>query len=488
VTHRFTLLTVALTSALAFLVGLMTVRPLAPSAAVPATAPVARPAATKPAPLVNFADIAARVNPAVVYIESVTPPRRSRRHEPRGPQQDGQAVPQDESSDHADRDSGSGVLLTPDGEILTNHHVVDGAERLIVTLADGRTMRARVVGADPDTDLALIKLDAASDLPVAELGDSSALRPGEWVCAIGNPLGYEHTVTVGVVSFLGRKLFDEGLDDYIQTDAAIDFGNSGGPLIDASGRVVGINAAVSSEGNNIGFAVPINQARDVLDQLRSRGRAVRGYIGVSLRDIDPDLRRSLRLGSGRGVLVEDVTPGSPGERADLRRYDVIASIEGRRVDTATALIRDIASRPPGTRVLLGVARDGRTQNVAVNLAERPLREGPAPGVPERPAQRSGAGIGLSVQDLTAPSVSHLKLPAGIAGVMVARVSPLSPAADAELQRGDIIMEINRIPVKTAGQYRQITAGVGPGDALTFFLYDPRTGQRIIRTLRVEAQQ
>ncbi len=488
-TRRFTLLTVALSSALALLAGLIVAGPLAPSAAVPRPAPGARPAAAQPAPaaLANFADIAARVNPAVVYIESVAPPRRAGRREPRGTLQDSQGVPQDDAADHADRDSGSGVLLTPDGEILTNHHVVEGAERLVVTLSDGRTLRARVVGADPDTDLALIKLDAAAGLPVAELGDSSALRAGEWVCAIGNPLGYEHTVTVGVVSYLGRKLFDEGLDDYIQTDAAIDFGNSGGPLIDTSGKVIGITAAVSSEGNNIGFAVPINQARDVLDQLRRRGRVVRGYIGVGVHDLDADLRRSLRLGPGRGVLVEDVTPGSPGARADLRRYDVIESIEGRRVDTATALIRDIASRAPGTRVSLGVARDGRTQDVAVNLSERPLREGPAPGPAGRPAQGSGAGVGLSVQDLSAPSVSHLRLPSDVAGVMVTRVTPLSPADDAELERGDIIMEVNRIPVKTAGQYRQITAGVRPGDALAFCLYDPRTGQRIIRTLRIEPQ-
>ena len=170
----------------------------------------------------------------------------------------------DEQLDHADRDSGSGFLLTADGEILTNQHVVDGAERLNVKLADGRSLRARVIGADPDTDVALIKVDGVSGLPVAELGDSSTLRPGEWVCAIGNPLAYEHTVTVGVVSSLGRKLFDESFDDYIQTDAAIDFGNSGGPLINAAGQVIGINTAISSEGNDIGFAVPINQAREIL--------------------------------------------------------------------------------------------------------------------------------------------------------------------------------------------------------------------------------
>ncbi|MFO7695255.1 MAG: trypsin-like peptidase domain-containing protein [Vicinamibacterales bacterium] len=349
-TRRFTALTLALTGAVSLLVGLMLAGSLTPAPPVAAAAPPpARPAARPGVPMlvVDFADIAARVNPAVVFIEAVSRPHRVHRSDPAR-----EALPQgapgkpDEEFEHADRDSGSGFLLTPDGEILTNHHVVDGAERLNVKLADGRSFRARVIGADPDTDVALIKVDGVANLPVAALGDSSALRPGEWVCAIGNPLAYEHTVTVGVVSYVGRKLFDESLDDYIQTDAAIDFGNSGGPLINTAGEVVGINSAISSEGNDIGFAVPINQARDILGQLRRRGRVVRGYIGVNLHDLDEDLQRSLRLGTARGVLVEDVSAGSPAERAGLRRYDVITAVEGRLVLATPELIRNIAGLIP----------------------------------------------------------------------------------------------------------------------------------------------
>ena len=442
-----------------------------------------------PTRVVDFADIAARVNPAVVYIEAVSAPHRVQRGSmPRDEVHQGVPAQPDEQLDHADRDSGSGFLLTADGEILTNQHVVDGAERLNVKLADGRSLRARVIGADPDTDVALIKVDGVSGLPVAELGDSSALRPGEWVCAIGNPLAYEHTVTVGVVSSLGRKLFDESFDDYIQTDAAIDFGNSGGPLINAAGQVIGINTAISSEGNDIGFAVPINQAREILGQLRQRGRVVRGYIGVNLRDVDADLQRSLRLGTARGVLVEDVTAGSPAERAGLRRYDVIAAVDGRGVQDTSALIRDIASREPGSRVALQVVREGRAQEVEVGLVERPLRDGPespSPPSPADPARDGERGIGVTVQELTRPVRTRWKLPAALSGVMVARVAPLSPADEADLHLGDVIIEINRAAIRTAGDYRQMAAAARPGDVLAFYIYDPATGQRALRTLRAE---
>ncbi|HOQ60126.1 MAG TPA: trypsin-like peptidase domain-containing protein, partial [Vicinamibacterales bacterium] len=374
-TRRFTLPTVVLASALAFLVGVVLAGRMATlgPAAVRDGDPARAAAGARP---LSFADVAAKVNPAVVYIEAATSALTRRADGSQSGRQEAPSHDGDEAAEQAERDSGSGFLLSSDGEILTNHHVVDGADRLMVTLADGRRLPARVLGADPDADLALLKLDGVSGLPTVELGDSSTLRPGEWVCAIGNPLGYEHTVTVGVVSYLGRKLFDEGLDDYIQTDAAIDVGNSGGPLIDASGRVVGINTAISAEGDGIGFAVPINQARDVLDHLRRRGRALRGYMGVSLQGVDADLRRALGLGAVEGVLVEDVSANSPGERAGLRRYDVIESVEGRAVRTPSAVIRDIASRLPGTQVRLRIVRDGRGQELTVSLVERPLRESP----------------------------------------------------------------------------------------------------------------
>jgi serine protease Do len=492
VTRRFTALTLALTGAVCLLVGLMLAGALTPAPPITIAAPSAAGTASRPGVptlVVDFADIAARVNPAVVYIEAVSAPHRVPRGAvPRDDVHQGLPAPPDEPFEHADRDSGSGFLLTPDGEILTNQHVVDGAQRLNVKLADGRSLRARVIGADPDTDVALIKVDGVAGLPVAELGDSAALRPGEWVCAIGNPLAYEHTVTVGVVSSLGRKLFDESLDDYIQTDAAIDFGNSGGPLINAAGQVIGINSAISSEGNDIGFAVPINQAREILGQLRKRGRVVRGYIGVDLHEVDEDLQRSLRLGTARGVIVQDVRAGSPAERAGLRRYDVITAVDGRSVQDTSELIRTIASREPGTRVALQVVREARAQDVDVDLVERPPRDEPEPSSPPAASARDDErGLGVSVQELTRQLRARWKLPPALSGVLVTRVAPLSPADETDLRPGDVIIEINRAPIRTAGDYRQVAAAARPGDVLTFYIYEPASGQRALHTVRAERQ-
>ena len=207
--------------------------------------------------------------------------------------------------------------------------MIADSSRISVRLTDGRTLRAQRIGSDPDTDIALIKVESPRPLPHA-LGDSDDLRVGEWVLAIGNPLAYEHTVTVGVVSYIGRKLFDSALDRYIQTDAAINFGNSGGPLINSRGEVIGINAAISSRAANIGFAVPINQATAILPQLREHGQVSRGFIGVALKKVDPDLQRSLSLRTSAGALVQDVTEGTPGYRAGLKPYDVIVALTGVR--------------------------------------------------------------------------------------------------------------------------------------------------------------
>src|SRR5450631_541789 len=360
--RRFTIVTVSLTAVVAFLVGAIVaggvarsaVSAGAPSKPAPGAKIGARPtAAPAMASLVNFADVVERLNPAVVNIDTTaraTGRRRrggSRQADPdqfEGPFDFG--TPRDRDAPR--RGAGSGFIIDADGSILTNHHVVDKAERITVKLSDGRTLRARLIGSDPDTDIALIKVDGQSGLPVAPLGDSSALRMGEWVCAIGNPLGYEHTVTVGVVSFLGRKLFDASLDNYIQTDAAINFGNSGGPLINSRGEVIGINAAISSRASSIGFAVPINQAVAILPQLKARGKVSRGYMGVGLRGVDADLEQSLKLSVDHGALVQDITAGSPADRAGVRPSDVITALDDRAIATDDQLIREIAARAPGT--------------------------------------------------------------------------------------------------------------------------------------------
>src|SRR5580765_612502 len=428
--RRFTVVTVALTAVVAFLVGAIVaggfVRAGVSAGAPPKPAPprmgAARNNSAPPmASLVNFADVVERLNPAVVNIDTTARGTGSRRRR-------GGARPSDPSDqfdgpfdfgtprerDSPRRGAGSGFIIDPDGSILTNHHVVDKAERITVKLSDGRTLRARLIGSDPDTDIALIKVDGQSGLPVAPLGDSSTLRMGEWVCAIGNPLGYEHTVTVGVVSFLGRKLFDMSLDNYIQTDAAINFGNSGGPLINALGEVIGINAAISSRASSIGFAVPINQARLILPQLRARGRVSRGYMGVGLRDVDQDLERSLQLPVDHGAVVQDITRGSPADRAGLRPYDVIVSLDDRPIANDDQLIREIAGRSPGSPARLHVVRDGRDQTLTVKLAERPTRgradkAEPATTPQERPkSDQDDLPLGLNVRDLDRQTAERLE--------------------------------------------------------------------------------
>src|SRR5262249_2365263 len=277
----------------------------------------------------------------------------------------------------------------------------------------------------------------------------------------GNPLGYVHSVTVGVVSFIGRKLFDASLDDYIQTDAAINLGNSGGPLINARGEVIGINAAISSRAHSIGFAVPINQAGAILDQLKTRGTVSRGFIGVTLMDVTPDLQRSLQLPVSRGALVQDVRADSPGERAGLRPYDVILTVDGREIWTNEELIHDISGRAPGSIARLEVLRDGNREIAQVKLTERP-RTDTGPGEGRFPTRNSAPAavdpmLGLTVRDLEAGVARRLELPATVQGVLVVRVDPAAASFVPAIHRGFVIMEINRQPVRTAGDFQRAMA-------------------------------
>src|SRR6478736_6105503 len=391
--RRFALVTVLLVASGSFLVGLIVAGSLTPAPADSRTSrlPAAASGRTAAVTLVNFADIAERINPSVVNIDatSLTPASEDGGTVDKNGYVHPWESPHDRDIAKPRRGTGAGLIIEPDGHILTNDHVIERADRIIVKLSDGRSLKAHVVGSDPDTDIALIKVDGAGPLPAAPLGESSSLRVGEWVCAIGNPLAYEHTVTVGVVSFVGRKLFDLSLDNYIQTDAAINFGNSGGPLINARGEVIGINSAISSRASNIGFAVPINGASSVLPQLRARGKVSRGYMGVGLRDVDQDLERSLKLSVDHGALVQDITAGSPADRAGLRPYDVITSLDDRPIGNDDQLIREIASRAPGSAARLRVLRDGHDQTVVVKLSERPARErAERTDTPVGPAEKS----------------------------------------------------------------------------------------------------
>lgn len=494
-TRRFLVLTVCLSATVAFLVGLIVAGSMTPSTALSAEGPRPRAirtpaAAALPSATTSFADVAERLNPAVVNIDATSRGNRPRRRFgmqlPDSP--DLFDNPQNREREGPRRGAGTGFIIDGSGLILTNHHVIDGADRITVRLTDGRSLRAEKVGSDPDTDIALIKVAAARPLPFAPLGNSDSLRVGEWVVAIGNPLAYEHTVTVGVVSFIGRKLFDSSLDRYIQTDAAINFGNSGGPLINARGEVIGINAAISSRAANIGFAVPINQASAILPQLREKGRVSRGYIGVALRDVDPDLQRSLGLKSTDGALVQDVTVGSPGERAGIRTYDLIVAVDGSAIGGNDDLIQLIASRQPGSTATVQIVRDGRAMNVPIKLAERPQRDRRAADSSERqplPSSRRGPALGLSVREIDADFARRFQLPDGTRGVIVSRVEPMSPAFDAEIERGHVLLEINRHPVRSIDDYRRLTAAARAGDILTLYLYKPEIEQRALHTVKIE---
>jgi Do/DeqQ family serine protease len=444
--------------------------------------PVALPAAANGSPAIpgqpSFADVIERVNPAVVNITVI---------EGAGEEEPVEEETEEETDELAPgprRGEGSGFIVDPSGYILTNHHVVASPERIRVRLADKRELPATLVGSDPSTDLALLKVKAET-LPVVPLGDSDKLRVGEWVAAIGNPYRFDHSVTVGVVSSKGRKIYDASFDAYIQTDAAINPGNSGGPLVNAVGEAVGINSAVSVQGQGIGFAIPINVAREILDQLRTRGHVSRGYLGIQLQEVDPDLQKLVALKEPRGAMVVDVQEGSAGEKAGLKRYDVITAVSGKPVDDGDHLVRVIAARPPGSDVVLTVFRDGKPIQLTAKLAER---EGAAarPPAADVADDAGGAGdaLGLMVAEPGPEMQVQFSIPDDRMGVVVREVLGLSPGAG-DLADGDMIVEVNRRPARDLASYRKALAGLAPGEAAWLFVYRPRLRASFLAKLEVE---
>lgn len=495
---RQTFALVGLTAAVSFLLGLVAAgsHPTGTARAFPAPpgTTAVRPvivadSGSAPAPSkslgagVDFAAVAARLNAAVVNLDvAARGDERSRV----------MALPRRWSDDSRPREgSGSGFLIDPSGYILTNYHVIEGADRVTVTLGDGRIFKASIVGVDPAIDVALLRISARGPLPVAPLGHSDALRVGEWVCAIGNPLGFVHSVTVGVVSFLGRKVLDPSLDALIQTDAAITFGNSGGPLINARGQVVGITTAISAQAANIGFAVPIDQVIAVLPQLRERGRVSRGYIGVSLTNLTPSLRRALKIDPARGAIVEDVTADTPGVRAGLRAYDVVTAADGQPIRSDEDLIQYISGRQPGTIVDLQIWRDGHARRVSVKLTERPLPEvARVTGSDTNrvaPARRDDQLLGLDVDDLDPTRAKRMNLPSDVRGVVIKDVDPAGPSRVAPIRAGQILLEINRERITSRAQYRAVVSTLRPGSAVAVLVYDPILKQRTICSIATDPQ-
>jgi serine protease Do len=335
------------------------------------------------------------------------------------------------------RSLGSGFIVSPDGYILTNNHVVEKADEVTVTLLDKEEFKAQVVGSDSKTDIALIKIEAKKKLPHVTLGDSEKLDVGEWVVAIGNPFGLGHTVTAGIVSAKGRIIGSGPYDDFIQTDASINPGNSGGPLFNLRGEVVGINTAIIQGGQGIGFATPSQLVRPVFEQLKDKKKVTRGWLGVYIQRLTPEAAENLGLGDRRGALVSDVTSGGPAEKAGIRSGDVIMAFNGKEIKDEHELPPIVASTVPGKKVDVRLVREGKEITLAVMIAEME-------GEPGKPAGRSDMSkdLGLTVQDITPEIAQHFDLQ-NAKGVVVTGVGDGSPAEDAGFQAGDIIRAIIR---------------------------------------------
>jgi serine protease Do len=351
------------------------------------------------------------------------------------------------------RGLGSGVIIDPSGIALTNAHVVEGATTIDVVTVDGAKHTAKVLGTDKKTDLAVLQLDnGTKTFPHLALGDSDEAQVGDWVIAVGAPFGLQATVTSGIISAKARQIGAGPYDDFIQTDAAINPGNSGGPLVNMRGEVVGINTAIVRGGSGIGFAIPSNMAKRVAAELRTSGKVTRAWLGVNLQPLTPELAQSFGVKDTKGALVAEVMPDSPAARAGLKSGDVITELNGKKIDDHSALARAVGLAKPGETGRLGIVRDRQQTTVEVKLGEAPAEQAAA----TRGEGGTASGLGLAVQPITPEIARQLELK-DATGVVVTRVDPQGAAAEAGLQRGDVIVEIDRKPVKSLEDFEKLTA-------------------------------
>lgn len=430
----------------------------------------------------TFISVAKRIKPAVVNIDVVEKAKRSSMQLPEGfPQIPGFPAPRRQKG------TGSGVIISADGYILTNNHVAGDAEQINVKLSDGRELKAKVVGKDTETDLAVIKVDA-QNLSFARLGDSDKLEQGEWVIALGSPFGLQQTMTAGIVSATGRDL-GVGAGQYtnfIQTDASINPGNSGGPLINMDGEVVGINTLIFSQTGTsagIGFAIPSNLATKVYAQLIKNGKVTRGYLGVSLQPVSPSLAKAVGYNGSEGAVVADLPKDySPAASAGIRSGDVIVEFDGKHVTSPKQLTELVADTPVGKPTQLKYVRDGRAETATIKLGERPSSPGDNDQPDREDPEEDGGKIGVSISDVSVQLAREMKLriPTGVA---ISKVTPDSPAADAGLQRGDVIHRINRMPVTNRQDYFRAISSLKGEKELT--LQVERGGQLQFVSLTLE---
>jgi len=454
-----------------------------------AAAPVAAfPAADSPAAarvgtsyLPSFADLAEKVLPAVVSIEAQTIERGNpHRGLGQGGSQDpfqfffgprGRQPNQDDNREYRSDAGGSGFVISADGYVVTNNHVIEGATKLRVRLEE-RYYDATVKGADPATDLALLKIDAGRSLAYLPLGDSERLRVGDYVMAIGNPLLLDHTVTVGVVSAKGRSIGltrDSSFENFIQTDAAINRGNSGGPLVNLAGEVIGIATAMNGGAENIGFAVPVSTLTAVLPQLKEKGKVSRGYIGVNISNIDFDRAQAFGLPDANGALVTQVVEDSPASKAGVEHGDVVLSVDGRKVKETRDLINYVSAQGPGRKVELEILRDGKRLRKTVELSERQGDEVAEASSKEDESSRGFGWLGLTYQDLTPALRQSLGLSGAVEGILVRDVAASSPLYDEGVSAGDLIVEVNGQAAPNVREFERLVGGAPAGSFLRLYL-------------------
>ncbi|HWC78214.1 MAG TPA: Do family serine endopeptidase [Blastocatellia bacterium] len=408
----------------------------------------------------TFIGVAKQIKPAVVNLEVVEKASTSRRSRMEGFPQlpPGFSIPE---TPRRRQGTGSGVIISPDGYILTNNHVAGDADEIKVKLSDGRELKATRVGTDQETDIAVIKVEA-TNLPFARLGDSGKLEQGEWVIALGSPFGLEQTMTAGIVSATGRDLRRSTYDNYIQTDASINPGNSGGPLVNMEGEVVGINTMIISPtgvSTGIGFAVPSNLVSKVYAQLIKSGKVTRGYLGVTLKPVTPALADAVGFSGRQGAVVDDLASDTaPAAKAGLKDGDVIVEFDGKPIATPKELTEVVADTPVGKTAQLKYVRNGRTQTTQISLAERPSQTSTQTPEPEGEDDPSAARLGVRTSTVTPEIVRELKLKIS-SGVVVESVQPGSAASEAGLQRADVIHRVNRTPVTSQTEFMRVLAAV-----------------------------
>ena len=437
--------------------------------------------------LPNFSALAKQVQPGVVNIRTVKTTKEGGpvfRHffgSPFG-NRDPNRDPFSEGGpgrEFKQRSVGSGFVIEKEGFIVTNNHVVENADQIKVRLTDDREFDAKIIGRDPKTDLALIKIDDGKDLSPLKMGDSEKLEVGSWVLAVGSPFGLEQTVTAGIVSAKGRFIGAGPYDDFIQTDASINPGNSGGPLLNMNGEVIGINTAIIAQGQGIGFAIPVNLAQNIIAQLKEHGSVTRGWMGVGIQDLTPELAQYYGLNKDqKGVLVTQVFPGDPAEKAGIKVKDVIIAVDGKPVGTGRELSSAVAGMAVGKEVPVKILREGKEQTAKVQLAERKDTEQAAKG--QAPETEE---FGIRAADLNPETARRFGIDENEKGVLVAAVKPGSKADQAGLQQGDIVKEVNRVAIQSVNEMKAEFGKTKSGDAASFLVKRGTAGFVVLKVTK-----